>query len=85
MRDPVLEATLQEALDAGHAVWAIGDVHGFDEPLDRLLDALELCEGIMWSSWGTSSTAGLIPPRSWQGCGRHRTSMRSSGTTNSGW
>ena len=45
MRDPVLEATLQEALDAGHAVWAIGDVHGFDEPLDRLLDALELCEG----------------------------------------
>ena len=45
MRDPVLEAILQEALDAGHAVWAIGDVHGFDEPLERLLDALELCEG----------------------------------------
>ena len=85
MRDPVLEATLQEALDAGHAVWAIGDVHGFDEPLERLLDALELCEGDHVVLLGDLIDRGLIPPRSWQGCGRHRTSMRSSGTTNSGW
>lgn len=43
-RDTALEAQLQEALDAGHRVWVIGDVHGFHQTLQGLLDQLKLSE-----------------------------------------
>jgi len=42
MRDHELEAALQRALDEGHRVWAVGDVHGFHATAERLLDALDL-------------------------------------------
>jgi diadenosine tetraphosphatase ApaH/serine/threonine PP2A family protein phosphatase len=44
-RDAALEAHLQQALDNGHRVWVIGDVHGFHQTLCALLDQLNLAKG----------------------------------------
>ena len=33
LRDQTIENDLQSAIDAGHNVWVIGDVHGFNETL----------------------------------------------------
>ena len=41
-RDSVLEKALQEALDAGSSVWAVGDVHGYREEFEILLNKLDL-------------------------------------------
>ena len=38
MRNQVLEKKLQQALDEGHNVWVVGDVHGYFQTM------LELCE-----------------------------------------
>ena len=38
MRNQALEEKLQKALDEGHNVWVVGDVHGFHQTM------LELCE-----------------------------------------
>jgi len=46
-RDQSLERTLQEALDAGHSVWAVGDIHGYREEFEILLGKLELTRGDM--------------------------------------
>ena len=45
MRHIELEQTLQQALDNGHRVWAVGDVHGFHETALELLSALDLRKG----------------------------------------
>ena len=45
LRDFQLEANLQTALDSGHNVWVIGDVHGFNLTLRELVDKLELVQG----------------------------------------
>ena len=37
MRDIKLEIKLQKALDNGHNVWVIGDIHGFNETLRTLV------------------------------------------------
>ena len=37
-----MEKDLQDSLDNGHNVWAIGDVHGFSLTLERLLDTFDL-------------------------------------------
>jgi serine/threonine protein phosphatase 1 len=42
MRDESLEATLQGALDEGHSVWVIGDIHGHRESFEALLSSLGL-------------------------------------------
>lgn len=42
LRDFQLEANLQTALDSGHNVWVIGDVHGFNLTLRELVEKLEL-------------------------------------------
>jgi len=42
MRQQYIENDLQKALDDGHNVWAIGDVHGFSRTLEHLLDECEL-------------------------------------------
>ena len=42
MRDHGLEAILQQALDDGGRVWAVGDVHGFHATAERLLEMLNL-------------------------------------------
>ena len=42
MRDYSLEKRLQEALDNGRNVWIIGDVHGFSQTLEELLESLKL-------------------------------------------
>ena len=42
MRDYSLEKRLQEALDNGRNVWVIGDVHGFSQTLEELLESLKL-------------------------------------------
>ncbi len=44
-RDPTLETSLQEALDSGHSVWAVGDIHGFREEFEELLVKLDLSDG----------------------------------------
>ena len=41
-RDPALEKALQEALDVGASVWAVGDVHGYREEFEILLNKLDL-------------------------------------------
>ena len=46
-RDLGLEKALQEALDEGSSVWAVGDIHGYREEFEILLDKLELMEGDM--------------------------------------
>ena len=46
-RDPGLEKALQEALDEGSSVWAVGDIHGYREEFETLLGKLELTEGDM--------------------------------------
>lgn len=45
LRDFQLEANLQTALDSGHNVWVIGDVHGFNLTLRELVEKLELVQG----------------------------------------
>ena len=42
MRRIHIEKDLQLALENGHNVWAIGDVHGFSLSLERLLDECDL-------------------------------------------
>ncbi len=46
-RDEELEETLQEALDEGSSVWAVGDIHGYREEFEELLGRLRLVEGDM--------------------------------------
>jgi len=45
MRDIELEMNLQQALDNGHNVWVIGDIHGFNETLRTLVANLALQRG----------------------------------------
>ena len=42
MRDVELEVKLQQALDRGHDVWVVGDVHGFYQTMVELCDRLAL-------------------------------------------
>ena len=42
LRDQTIENDLQSAIDTGHNVWVIGDVHGFNETLRYALEQLEL-------------------------------------------
>ena len=42
MRDHALEECLQEALDDGHDVWVVGDVHGFHQTMMCLVDVLDV-------------------------------------------
>ncbi|MGB1588067.1 MAG: metallophosphoesterase [Poseidonia sp.] len=42
-RDTALEKNLQTALEEGHRVWVVGDVHGFHQTMRALLDRLNLC------------------------------------------
>ena len=44
-RDMGLEDALQAALDRGHSVWAVGDIHGYRDEFEEVLDRLCLCEG----------------------------------------
>ena len=44
-RDEGLERTLQQALDGGNSVWAVGDVHGHRKTLEALVGKLELSDG----------------------------------------
>ena len=46
-RNPDLEEALQGALDRGYSVWAVGDIHGYREEFETLLDKLELTDGDM--------------------------------------
>ena len=46
-RDTNLEGALQEALDEGSSVWAVGDIHGYREEFEVLLGRLRLVEGDM--------------------------------------
>jgi len=46
-RDHGLEKALQEALDKGSSVWAVGDIHGYREEFEILIKKLELTEGDM--------------------------------------
>ena len=46
-RNPDLEEALQGALDEGSSVWAVGDIHGYREEFETLLDKLELTDGDM--------------------------------------
>jgi serine/threonine protein phosphatase 1 len=41
-RDEALEVTLQKALDDGHRVWVVGDVHGFHLTMEALVEQLAL-------------------------------------------
>ena len=42
MRDLQLEEHLQNTLDSGNKVWIIGDIHGYKETLNSLIDNLNL-------------------------------------------
>tara|TARA_B100000959_G_scaffold218548_1_gene230686 strand:- start:4507 stop:5289 length:783 start_codon:yes stop_codon:yes gene_type:complete len=44
-RNPNLEGRLQNALNDGKAVWAIGDIHGCRGTFEKLLGTLQLSEG----------------------------------------
>ena len=44
LRDIELEGKLQDALDAGHNVWVVGDVHGFYQTMVELCQRLALKE-----------------------------------------
>jgi hypothetical protein len=44
MRNQELEEKLQQALDDGHNVWAVGDVHGFYQTMIELCERLALNE-----------------------------------------
>ena len=44
MRDQALEEKLQQALDEGHNVWVVGDVHGFYQTMVELCHRLALKE-----------------------------------------
>ncbi len=46
-RDKDLEGALQEALDGGYSVWAVGDIHGYREEFEYLLGILRLVDGDM--------------------------------------
>ena len=41
-RDPDLEEALQSTLDRGSSVWVIGDVHGYRQEFEMLLEALKI-------------------------------------------
>lgn len=43
-RDVSLEEKLQTALDHGHRVWVVGDVHGFEQTMQELVEQLHLTE-----------------------------------------
>jgi serine/threonine protein phosphatase 1 len=45
MRDHELESELQGAMDSGHRVWVVGDIHGYLETFEALVDRLDLSEG----------------------------------------
>ncbi len=45
MRDHELESELQCAMDSGHRVWVVGDIHGYLETFEALVDKLDLSEG----------------------------------------
>ena len=42
MRNRQLEKKLQNILDSGNKVWIIGDIHGYKETLNSLIDNLNL-------------------------------------------
>ena len=42
MRNRQLEKKLQDILDSGNKVWIIGDIHGYKETLESLIDNLNL-------------------------------------------
>ncbi len=44
MRDEALEASIQSSLDEGSSVWVVGDIHGYRETFERLLDSLDLSQ-----------------------------------------
>ena len=46
-RNQGLEKALQDALDKGFSVWAVGDIHGYREEFEILLGKLELTQGDM--------------------------------------
>jgi serine/threonine protein phosphatase 1 len=43
-RDAEMEKRLQDALDAGHHVWVVGDVHGYENTMQELVKCLNLSE-----------------------------------------
>jgi len=44
MRDFKLEDFLQSTIDAGHSCWIIGDIHGYSETFNQLIEKLNLTE-----------------------------------------
>lgn len=46
-RNLSLERKLQEALNRGHSVWTVGDIHGYLEEFETLLEKLDLSDGDM--------------------------------------
>ena len=44
LRNSEIESELQSALDEGHRVWVIGDVHGFSVTLRQLVKQLNPSE-----------------------------------------
>ena len=46
-RDRDLEEALQSTLDRGSSLWVIGDVHGYRQEFEMLLEALNLSKGDM--------------------------------------
>ena len=41
-RNYTIEKELQDCLNGGHNLWAIGDVHGYAETLNQLINRLNL-------------------------------------------
>ena len=46
-RNLSLERNLQEALNRGHSVWTVGDIHGYLKEFEALLEKLNLSDGDM--------------------------------------
>jgi len=44
MRDFELEKILQSTIDNGNSVWVIGDIHGYNETFDALIEKLNIEE-----------------------------------------
>jgi len=44
LRDPILEADIQARIDAGHKVWAVGDIHGHLATFRALIHRLKLSD-----------------------------------------
>ena len=44
MRDFELETNLQSTIDSGKSVWVIGDIHGYNETFDALIEKLNIEE-----------------------------------------